>query len=73
MHTRAQSPSKRLTLLDVIATVSGITHNERETAAVVNHMLKTSQIAFSNTRRNPFGNLRRSVPGSITASVASAL
>jgi len=50
---------KRLTLLDVIATVSGITRNERETAAVVNHMLKTSLIAFVNARRNAPATLRR--------------
>lgn len=46
-----QAASKRLTLLDVIATVSGITRNERETAAVVNHMLRSSTISFANLRR----------------------
>jgi hypothetical protein len=49
----------RLTLLDVIATVSGITRNERETAAVVNHMLKTSLIAFVNARQVSQPILRR--------------
>jgi hypothetical protein len=58
MRTLPVSKS-RLTLLDVIATVSGITRNERETAAVVNHMLKTSLIAFVNARRAPQPMLRR--------------
>jgi hypothetical protein len=42
---------KPVTLLDVVATVSGLTENEEETAAVINHMLCSERIAFANRLR----------------------
>lgn len=39
-----------LTLLDVVAAVSGLTRSEEETAAVINHMLCSERIAFANRR-----------------------
>jgi hypothetical protein len=35
-----------LTLLDIVAVVSGFTDNEEETAAVINHLLSSEQISF---------------------------
>ena len=46
MQTRFQE--RPLTLLDVIATVSGLTVDEEEAAAVINHMLNSERIAFAN-------------------------
>jgi hypothetical protein len=43
-----QLRENRLTLLDVVAAVSGLTDNEAETAAVINHMLSSESIAFAN-------------------------
>jgi hypothetical protein len=37
-----------VTLLDVVAAVSGLTENEEEAAAVINHMLCSERIAFAN-------------------------
>jgi hypothetical protein len=37
-----------LTLLDVVATVSGLTADEEEAAEVINHMLSSERIAFAN-------------------------
>ena len=37
-----------LTLLDVVTTVSGLTIDEEEAAAVINHMLCSERIAFAN-------------------------
>lgn len=39
---------RRLTLLDVVTTVSGLTRSEEEAAAVINHMLHSERIAFAN-------------------------
>lgn len=36
-----------LTLLDVIAAVSGLTDSDEEMAAVINHMLCSERIAFA--------------------------
>lgn len=36
-----------LTLLDVVAAVSGLTQNEAEAAAVINHMLCSERITFT--------------------------
>jgi hypothetical protein len=40
-----------VTLLDVVATVSDLTEDEAEAAAVINHMLKSERIAFANRPR----------------------
>jgi len=37
-----------LTLLDLITTVSRLARSDRETAAVINHLLQTSRIRFAN-------------------------
>lgn len=37
-----------LTLLDVVAAVSGLTDDEAEAAAVINHMLCSERIAFAH-------------------------
>jgi hypothetical protein len=39
---------KPLTLLDVVATVSGLTADEQEAAEVIKHMLRYERIAFAN-------------------------
>jgi hypothetical protein len=49
MQTRLQE--RPLTLLDVIATVSGLTVDEEEAAVVINHMLNSERIAFANRSR----------------------
>jgi hypothetical protein len=49
---RARNSTKnQLTLSDVVATVSRFARNEREAAAVVNHLLISSQISFANRGR----------------------
>lgn len=48
MQTREHD--RPLTLRDVIATVDRMTRNERETAEVVNHMLRCERIAFARRR-----------------------
>lgn len=45
---QAQPRPSHLTLLDVIATVNDITHDEEQTAEVINYMLRSEHIAFSN-------------------------
>jgi len=46
MHMRLQE--RKLTLLDLIAAVSGLTESEEEAAVVINHMFGSEQIAFAN-------------------------
>ena len=46
MFTQIQQ--NRVTLLDVVAAVSGLTENEEEAAAVINHMLNSERISFAN-------------------------
>lgn len=48
MRTSYSSVASRVTLSDVVAAVSRIAKNEREVAAVVNHMLRTAHIKFAN-------------------------
>ena len=45
---QTQLHERSLTLLDVVAAVSGLTDNEEETAAVINHMLHSERITFAN-------------------------
>ncbi len=45
---QTQLHERSLTLLDLVAAVSGLTKNEEETAAVINHMLHSERIAFAN-------------------------
>ncbi len=47
MQTRPQE-TRPLTLLDVVAAVSGLSESEEEAAAVINHMLCSERIAFAN-------------------------
>jgi hypothetical protein len=50
MHVQSQRPqSTHLTLLDVIETVNDITKDEEQTAEVINYMLWSEHIAFTNT------------------------
>jgi hypothetical protein len=53
---RARKSTKRLTLLDVITTVSRLARDEREAAAVINHLFGSAQLSFANRGR---GDLRR--------------
>ncbi len=46
MQTRAHE--RTLTLLDVVAAVSGLTKNDDEAAEVINHLFGSEQIAFAN-------------------------
>jgi len=39
---------RKVTLLDVVAAVSGLTENEEEAALVINHLFGSEQIAFTN-------------------------
>jgi hypothetical protein len=48
MHIHARLPEKTRTLLDVVAAVSGFSQSEEETAAVINHLFGSEQIAFAN-------------------------
>ena len=52
---QAHRENKRVTLSDVVSTVSRLTRDEREAAEVINHMLNSSRISFANAqlRRNP--------------------
>lgn len=43
-----QLQDNRVTLLDVVTAVSGLTQSEEEAAAVINHMLSSERIAFTN-------------------------
>jgi len=45
---QTELPENRVTLLDVVAAVSGLTESEEEAAAVINHMLCSERIAFAN-------------------------
>lgn len=47
MQTRLREV-RPLTLLDVVAAVSGFSDSEAEAAAVINHMLCSERIAFAN-------------------------
>ncbi len=47
MQTRLRE-TMPLTLLDVVAAVSGFSESEEEAAAVINHMLSSERIAFAN-------------------------
>lgn len=52
MQARVQSHRPRhthLTLLDVIETVNDITNDEEQTAEVINYMLRSEHITFTNT------------------------
>jgi hypothetical protein len=53
MQAQVQShwPSRpvHLTLLDVIETVNDITNDEEQTAEVINYMLRSEHIAFTNS------------------------
>lgn len=53
MQTHVQSQVRprpvHLTLLDVIETVNGITNDEEQTAEVINYMLRSEHITFTNT------------------------
>jgi len=46
-----QLHESRVTLRDVVAAVSGLTQDEEEAAAVINHMLSSERIAFANRPR----------------------
>ena len=46
-HSARPQPS-HLTLRDVIATVNDITQDEEETAEVINYMLRSEHISFTN-------------------------
>jgi hypothetical protein len=48
---KATKNTRRLTLNDVITTVSRLARNEHEAAAVINHLLSSSKITFSNPMR----------------------
>jgi hypothetical protein len=52
---QAHRENTRVTLSDVVLTVSRLTRDEREAAAVINHMLNSSRITFANAqlRKNP--------------------
>jgi hypothetical protein len=52
---QAHQENKRVTLSDVVSTVSLLARDEREAAAVINHMLNSSRITFANAqlRKNP--------------------
>jgi hypothetical protein len=43
-----QPQPSHLTLLDVIATVNDITNDEEQTAEVINYMLRSEHISFTN-------------------------
>lgn len=43
--------TRRLTLLDVVTTVSRLARNEREAAMVINHLISSSKISFANPAR----------------------
>lgn len=45
---QAPIQERPLTLLDVIAAVSGLAESEEEAAAVINHMLCSERIAFTS-------------------------
>jgi len=52
MQTHVQSHRPKpvhLTLLDVIETVNDITNDEEQTAEVINYMLRSEHITFTNT------------------------
>lgn len=49
---RARKNTQRLTLLDVITTVSRIARNDQEAAAVINHLFGSAQLSFANRGRN---------------------
>jgi hypothetical protein len=51
MQTHVQPAGSRpshLTLRDVIATINDITQDEEETAEVINYMLRSEHITFTN-------------------------
>jgi hypothetical protein len=48
---KARKNTRRLTLNDVITTVSRLARNEQEAAAVINHLLSSSKISFLNPMR----------------------
>jgi hypothetical protein len=48
---KASTNTRRLTLSDVVTTVSRLARNEQEAAAVINHLLSSSKIAFMNPAR----------------------
>lgn len=53
----AQARPCHLTLLDVIATVNDITQNEEQTAEVINYMLQSEHITFTNETRRELRQL----------------
>jgi hypothetical protein len=54
---QARKNTRRLTLLDVVTTVSRLARNEREAAAVINHLLSSSKISFANSARTDLQRL----------------
>lgn len=44
---QTQNTPERVTLSDVVAIVSRLSRDEREAAAVINHMLVSEQICFT--------------------------
>jgi hypothetical protein len=47
MQTRMRE-TMPVTLLDVVAAVSGLSESEEEATEVINHMLRSERIAFAN-------------------------
>jgi hypothetical protein len=48
MRTSASSERPQLTLLEVVDVVSRCSRSDREAAAVINHLLLSSQLRFAN-------------------------
>ena len=48
---KARKHTRRLTLSDVVTTVSRLARNEREAAAVINHLISSSKITFRSSAR----------------------
>ena len=54
---QARKTTRRLTLNDVITTVSRLARNEQEAAAVINHLISSSKISFTNPMRSDMKHL----------------
>jgi hypothetical protein len=55
--TSSRLTSSRLTLSDVVSTVSRFARDEREATAVINHLLSSAKISFAGSRAR--SDLRR--------------
>ena len=54
---QARKTTRRLTLNDLITTVSRLARNEYEAAAVINHLISSSKISFTNPMRSDMKHL----------------